>query len=127
MAAIDLTRSRSSVPPPPRRESATLPAVRIAPDGFVPDAIVDGWTRSGAATRAGALLTLSDGRRYVLRDAVRVIGRRNGDTDPYGFTGRVEALRELLRRGVTLAADAIRLGPAAYDVEYGVIAAPCER
>jgi len=126
MTAIDVSRSRSS--PPSRRESPPPPPiVRIAADGFVPEATVDGWARSGLAGRAGALLTLSDGRRYALRDAVRVIGRRNGDTDPYGFTGRVEALRELLRRGVTLTADAIRLGPAVYDVEYGAIATPCER
>jgi hypothetical protein len=127
MAAIDISRARSS--PPSRRDSVPPPSplVRIAADGFVPDATVDGWTRSGIATRAGALLTLRDGRRYVLRDAIRVIGRRNGDTDPYGFTGRVEALRELIRRGVTLSADALRLGPAVYDIEYGAIASPCDR
>jgi len=100
--------------------------VRIPEDGFVSEAIADGWVRSGAATRAGALLTLSDGRRLVLRDAIRVLGRRNGDTDPYGFTGRVDAIREMIRRGASLTADALKLGPAVYDVEFGVLVAPCE-
>ncbi|APR82943.1 Hypothetical protein A7982_08292 [Minicystis rosea] len=98
--------------------------VRIGEDAFVAETTLDGWVRSGAATRIGASLTVCDGRRYVLRDAVRVIGRRNGDTDPYGFTGRVEALREIVKRGATLSADGLRLGPAVYDVEYGYIAAP---
>ena len=132
MSAVDahrLPRQSSRPPPGPRHDSAPPPvdaarAVRIGEDGFVAETTVDGWVRSGAASRLGAALTVSDGRRYVLRDAVRVIGRRNGDTDPYGFTGRVEALREFVRRGATLSADGLRLGPAVYDVEYGYIAAP---
>ncbi|MFT3774872.1 MAG: hypothetical protein QM820_56715 [Minicystis sp.] len=131
MSAVDAPRfpSHSSRPPPARRDPAPSPleaarAVRINEDGFVAETTLDGWVRSGAAARAGAAIKLADGRGYVLRDAVRVIGRRNGDTDPYGFTGRVEALRELIRRGATLSADALRLGPAVYDVEYGFIVTP---
>jgi len=134
MSAVNTSRtpsraSRSPIIAPPRCDPAPPPldaalAVRIAEDGFVAEITLDGWVRGGAATRVGATLSLCDGRRYVLRDAVRVIGRRNGDTDPYGFTGRVEALRDVVRRGATLSADALRLGPAVYDVEYGFIAAP---
>jgi hypothetical protein len=70
----------------------------------------------------GALLTTPDGRRFLLRDALRILGRRNGDTDPYGLTGRVEAIRDFIRRGATISADALRLGPAVYDIEYGLLA-----
>lgn len=134
MSAVDTNRPppRPSRPPLPaaRRDPAppleAARAVRIGEDAFVAETMVDGWVRGGVATRAGALLALGDGRCYVLRDAVRVIGRRNGDTDPYGFTGRVEALREVVRRGATLSADALRLGPAVYDVEYGFLVAPSE-
>jgi hypothetical protein len=118
MVAVDPSRQspRSSVPPPP-------PAPRIPEDAFLSEATVDGWVRSGAATRTDGVLTLSDGRRYALRDALRVIGRRNSDTDPYGLTGRVEPIRDFVRRGATISADSLRLGPAVYDVEYGFVAA----
>jgi hypothetical protein len=97
-------------------------SVRIGEDAFVSEASVDAWVRTGAAVRAAGLLAVRDGRRFLLRDAVRVLGRRNGDTDPYGFTGRVEAIRDFIRRGATISADALRLGPAVYDIEYGFIA-----
>jgi hypothetical protein len=133
MAAVDSPRTprRPSFPPTvasarsrPVAESAPQPSVRIAEDTFVSDATLDGWTRGGAAVRAGSQLTTHDGRRFSLRDAVRVLGRRNGDTDPYGLTGKVEAIRDFIRRGANISADALRLGPAVYDIEYGVIATP---
>ncbi len=126
---------RSSPPPavPPARRDpaptyppAALPVVRIGEDAFVSEITVDAWVRAGAAVRVGALLTVHDGRRLLLRDAVRVLGRRNGDTDPYGFTGRVDALRERIRRGASISLDALRLGPAVYDLEYGFLAVPLE-
>jgi hypothetical protein len=111
------TVRQDTVPP------ASLPPVRIREDAFVAEATVDGWVRAGAVTRAGMLLTVHDGRCLVLRDAVRVLGRRNGDTDPYGFTGCVDAVRELIRRGASISVDALKLGPAVYDIEYGFMAA----
>src|SRR5262249_39475446 len=83
---------------PPITPSSSSRA-RIGEDGFIADSSLDAWVRGGEAVRAGSLLTSSDGRRYVLRDAVRILGRCNGDTDPYGFTGRVEAVRDLIREG----------------------------
>jgi hypothetical protein len=59
-----------------------------------------------------------------MRDAVRILGRRNGGVDPYGFTGRVASIRELLRMGAVAFADGIRLGAMVFDVEYGVAATP---
>jgi hypothetical protein len=128
MATVDTTRRQhSSVPP--RTMSAvvpvpvpgTVPPLRIETDTFVPELTVDGWVRNGAAARTGGLLTTLDGRRFLLRDAIRVLGRRNGDTDPYGFTGKVEPIREFIRRGASVSADGLRLGPAVYDVEYGFV------
>jgi hypothetical protein len=130
MAAVDTPRTpRASAPPPtvasPGAASGrAAPSVRVGEDGFVAEAVVDGWVRAGAAARTGSLLTIQDGRRYLLRDALRVIGRRNGDTDPYGFTGRVDAIRDFIRRGAAISADALRLGPAVYDIEYGYVAIP---
>jgi hypothetical protein len=88
-------------------------------DGFVSEATLELLLRSGDASRAGDVLSLRDGRRLVLRDALRILGRRASDTDPYGFTGRVFGLRELLKRGATLSGEGARIGAAVYDVEYG--------
>jgi hypothetical protein len=110
----------------PRTPANSLPAVNIAEDAFVPEAVIDGWVRAGAATRTNSVLATRDGRRFLLRDAVRVIGRRNADTDPYGLTGRVETIREFIRRGAYVSADAMRLGPAVYDIEYGFVTVPAE-
>ncbi len=129
MAAVDTSRARriSAAPPtvtsPTGLDGGAPSAVRIGEDAFVSEQAVDGWVRTGAAVRAGGVLAAHDGRRFVLRDAVRVLGRRNGDTDPYGFTGRVEAIRDFIRRGASISADALRLGPAVYDIEYGFITA----
>jgi hypothetical protein len=116
--------SPSSLPPATRTASrAPAPSrARVGEDGFVSDAQLDAWTRVGEAVRSLASLALADGRRYVLTDALRVLGRRNGETDPYGLTGRVVALRDVLRQGGALFTDALRVGAAIYDVEYGVLA-----
>jgi hypothetical protein len=109
--------------------SSSYPRVDVGPDallgdGFVPDSALEEWIRTGAAAREGARLTLSDGRKYVLTDGLRILGRRNGESDPYGLTGRILALRALLRRGALLSADGVRLGASIYDVEFGLIAEP---
>jgi hypothetical protein len=110
----------------PRTPPISLLAVHVGEDAFISEAVVDGWVRAGAAARANGVLAARDGRRFLLRDAVRVIGRRNGDTDPYGLTGRVETIRDFIRRGAYVSADALRLGPAVYDIEYGFVAVPAE-
>ncbi|NUP08651.1 MAG: hypothetical protein HOW73_21595 [Polyangiaceae bacterium] len=93
-------------------------------DGFVSDAILEEWKRTGVATRTGAILDLADGRRFALTDGLRILGRRNGDSDPYGLTGSLLTLRSVLRRGGLLSNDGIRLGAAIYDVAFGVLAEP---
>jgi hypothetical protein len=110
----------------PRTSAISCSAVHIGEDTFVSEAVLHGWVRVGAAVRTHGGLAVRDGRRFLLRDAVRVIGRRNGASDPYGLTGRVEAIRDFIRRGATMSADALRLGPAVYDIEYGFVAVPAE-
>lgn len=110
--------------PPAASRVPTTARVRVGEDGFISDAQLDAWGRSGDALRVDASLRLSDGRRFVLSEALRVLGRRNGETDPYGLVGRVLLLRPVLRQGGALFADALRIGAAIYDVEYGVQASP---
>jgi hypothetical protein len=122
MAAVDASRAQKPSSPPRAGAPSAPPSLRIGEDAFVSEAALDGFVRAGGAVRTGALLTAADGRRFLLRDALRVIGRRNGDIDPYGLTGRVEAIRDFIRRGASISADGLRLGLAVYDVEYGLLA-----
>lgn len=110
----------------PRAESGAYAPVRgeagaLLGDGFVGDSVLDEWKRSGTAAVSGTIMTLSDGRRFTLTDGLRILGRRNGDSDPYGLTGRILTLRSILRRGGLLSPDGVRLGAAIYDVGFGVI------
>jgi hypothetical protein len=105
----------------PKHERTELMPAEIGPDGFVAEVVLDGWTRRGRAQRAGGVLWLDDQRCHDVVDAVRILGRRNGESDPYGWTGRVFPLRELLRLGAAIGPDGARLGSAAYDVEFGVV------
>jgi len=93
-------------------------------DGFLSDATLEEWVRTNVATRSGAVLTLADGRRYALTDGLRILGRRNGESDPYGLTGYLLTLRSVLRRGGLISNDGVRLGAAIYDVAFGCIAEP---
>lgn len=93
-------------------------------DGFLPDELLDELLSGGHAERVGCLLQTRDGRRYVLEDAVRVLGCASGKTDPYGITGMVESLGALVRRGFVVTVQRIALNRIAYDVEFGVLAHP---
>ena len=94
----------------------------IALDEFVSDADLRALVAGGRAVRRGGLLTIADGRQYVLREAARILGSASGDTDPYGFVGMSETIRALLDRGFVMSAHRIAFGRRVYDVEYGWIA-----
>jgi hypothetical protein len=77
--------------------------------------------------RVGRGVVESQGKGYLLHEAVRVLGRRDGGSDPYGLTGTIEARDELVRAGASFVADTMLLGSARYRVERGVIAVARER
>jgi hypothetical protein len=118
-------QNRSSFPPhssgpisPSRAPSS--PGVSILPqDGFISDAILTAWVRGGLATRVGNAVAMRSGVDLILTDALRVLGRRDGESDPYGLTGRVLSLRSLIDRGATLHTNGIRIGASTYDIELG--------
>ena len=106
-------------PPAPKRPSAES----CLGDGcFIAEATLLAFARAGELCRDGAIVTTPGGRRFVLQEAVRVLGRNNGASDPYGFTGQVDSIRELVKKGAAITGDTLRLGPAVYDVEYGFLA-----
>jgi hypothetical protein len=93
-------------------------------EGFVPDDLLASLLRAGHATREGALLEDREGRRYLLEDAVRVVGCREQDNDPYGYTGMVESIGTLLRRGFVVSAHRMAINRLSYDIELGVQVQP---
>jgi hypothetical protein len=97
---------------------------RLRDDAFVSETNVESWCRAGLATRHNATLTLREGSRYLLSEACRVLGRQDGQHDRFGLSGRVETLRALILQGAAVSRDAVRLGPATYDVEFGYVALP---
>jgi hypothetical protein len=95
---------------------------RLAENPFVGESVVDAWARAGLVARTGASMASADGSRFLLCEAVRIIGLRSGDVDPYGLTGRVAGLRELVRQGATISSDGVRFGSCDYDAEFGFVA-----
>jgi hypothetical protein len=99
-------------------------SLALALDEFVSDADLRALLDRGMARRHGGLLTTADDRKYVLREAVRVIGSASGDTDPYGFVGLTDTIRALLERGFVMSAERVAFGRRVYNVEYGWLAEP---
>jgi hypothetical protein len=120
MKVMLMRPSRSLTPPAPTSAAGiTLPA-----DGFIPETTLDFWLRAGLATRDGAMLALTDGRRFTLVEGLRILGRRDGESDPYSLTGRVMSLGALLKRGAVLSPHGARIGAATYDLDFGSLAQP---
>ena len=99
---------------------------RLAMDGFIPNELLRSLIDEGHVTCSAAMIHGSDGRRYVVQEAVRVLGRSNSESgsDPFGCTGMIATLAELLDRGFVLSTEHIRLGRSTYDIEHGVICHP---
>lgn len=114
-----LTRPHRSLTP---AQPMTAESIGVPADGFLPESTLESWTRAGLCTRETASLSLRDGRRFSIVEGLRILGRRDGESDPYSLTGRVVSLGALLKRGAVLSTAGVRLGAATYDIELGVIA-----
>jgi hypothetical protein len=112
----------SDTPPAlrPTVERDLLP--RVQSDGFLPDELLAGLIDHGQVEMRGGLLRTLDGRSYVTQPALRVLGPVLGAaTDPFGLTGGVKTVAELLRQGFVVSPRRLSLGRMAYDVEHGVV------
>ena len=72
--------------------------------------------------RAGRGVITADGIVYDLYEGVRVVGPSHGQSDPYGLTGTVEHMTDLVRAGASLSAGSMHIGSASYQIVRGVIA-----
>jgi hypothetical protein len=96
----------------------------LAADEFISKADLRAWIDAGACTQSSWLLVTPDGQRYHLREAVRVLGRASGDTDPFGFVGMIDTVHGLIERGFAVSAEHVALGRRVYHVEHGWLAEP---
>ncbi|HNT00101.1 MAG TPA: hypothetical protein PLJ27_17315 [Polyangiaceae bacterium] len=84
---------------------------------------IDARVRTQRASLDGALLTVANGSRFVLRDALRVLGSSKGH-DVFGMTGRIMPLSELLTMGATLSSSTLQIGNVHYEVQLGYLVQP---
>lgn len=99
--------------------------VRRRDVSFLPLDTLHVQVRDRLARVDGLVLTVTaTGERFVMRDAVRVLGPAGQGTDMYGLTGRVLAVAEVIALGATLSMDALRLGGARYDIQPGYLVQP---
>jgi hypothetical protein len=92
---------------------------------FFPQAALDQWIVDGAVDMGQDELTiLSEGRRYRLVDAVRILRELSGGGDPQELVGRAKARAHLEQLGAEIVESSMLLGEAAYDVEPGWLGVP---
>jgi hypothetical protein len=92
---------------------------------FFPQAALDQWMVDGTVDlHQNELTILSEGRRYKLVDAVRVLRELSGGGDPHELVGRAKARAHLEQLGAEIVESSMLLGDAAYDVEPGWLGVP---
>ncbi len=84
---------------------------------------IEARVRSRRATLDGAILTVANGSKFALRDAMRVLGSSRGP-DVFGMTGRVVALSELLSMGASVSPTSLLIGNVEYEVQLGYLVQP---
>ena len=92
---------------------------------FFPQAALDQWIVEGTVDlQQNELTILSEGRRYKLVDAVRVLRELSGAGDQHELVGRAKGRALLEQLGAEIVESSMLLGEAAYDVEPGWLGAP---
>jgi hypothetical protein len=92
---------------------------------FFPQAALDEWIVDGTVDLQQSELTiLSEGRRYQLAEAVRVLREVGGGGDTHELVGRAKARAYLEQLGAEIVETSMLLGEAAYDIEPGWLGSP---
>ena len=107
---------------PPAMTPAQAAAPHLAADDFISRDALEALVTAGEIHLTGALARTMTGELFVLREALRILGNVSQETDPYGFTGKVDTLGTFLRRGFVMSGERVALGRSVYDVEYGYVA-----
>ncbi len=95
---------------------------------FIPQDQLDRWIVDGTADLQQEELTIvSEGRRYRVAEAVRVLRDVSGTGDPHELIDRVKTRVYLEQLGAEIVETSMLLGDTAYDVEPGWIGVPVGR
>src|SRR6185437_7139532 len=92
---------------------------------FFPQTALDEWLGENRAELKGEdLLLRSEGRRYRIIEAVRVLREVTGSADPNELLGRVKTRAFMTELGAEILESWMILGDNAYDVVQGFVGAP---
>lgn len=92
---------------------------------FFPQAALDEWIASDRVDLANdELLIKTEGRRYKIIEAIRVLREVSGAPDIHEVVGKVKTRAFLRELGAEILEGSMILGDNAYDVIPGFIGAP---
>jgi hypothetical protein len=92
---------------------------------FFPQAALDEWVAGDRIDLKHDELTLkSEGRRYRIIEAMRVVREVTGAADAYELLGKVKSRAFLAELGAEILENSMILGDNAYDVVTGFVGAP---
>ena len=92
---------------------------------FFPQSALDEWIVDGSVELVdGELVIISEGLRFKLTEAVRVLEEVSGSGDTHDLRGRVKDRAELEGLGAELVESSMLLGDAAYDTVPGWCGTP---
>jgi hypothetical protein len=92
---------------------------------FFPQECLDQWSVEGKIELTPTeLVVLSEGRRYEIREVVRVVVEVTGAKDPHDFVGKVKAKADLEALGAEILENSMIIGDNAYDVVEGWAGTP---
>jgi hypothetical protein len=92
---------------------------------FFPQAAFDQWIIDESVEVRGTELTIvSEARRYVISEAVRVVAEVSGTPDKHELVGKVKARQALEELGAEILEDSMIIGENAYQVVQGWLGKP---
>lgn len=91
---------------------------------FVSQARLDEWVEQQRVELESNRMTLDDGRRFQLSEAVLFAEVVGGDADPNDLVGRVKSRRQLDELGAEHYPGSVIYGDTGYEVKDGYLADP---
>ena len=92
---------------------------------FFPQEALDRWLGSGEVELSQGFLTIkSEGRRFRLVEAVRVMSEVSGLPDPHEVVGKVKTVGFLTELGASLLGESMVIADNAYEVIPGWLGSP---
>jgi hypothetical protein len=92
---------------------------------FFPQAALDQWVVDEAIElKEGELVILSEGRRYQVLEAIRIVAEVSGTPDPHELVGRVKPRLFLDGLNAEILETSMIIGDNAYEVVPGWVGTP---